>query len=391
MRWWWWWGASDADGENPAPTGLIPVAAAPGTMLYTDASVLRPLRAGAVWTYRGVQVYSGQARVPVEYSNAVRHVAAAADRVSEEGTNPFNGGPDSVTLALSGGAMHSLAAFETLPGRFETIDEIELRSPVRVNDQYTVMDRVFEDSGLDLDDDGRRDALGIAVYKMVIGQEAVALPHVPTIDAVRVRTYMVARYRLTSNGTYTDTVTATMDAWYAPGVGVVKLELDEPYDSLGFRMKSTETLVNWNGITEGIGALDSKPVFNAQGERLGRVVDAVSFKDHALVASQVRLESLPADGIALTALDGFGNVLSSQTYPSPWAMDLALVAMNGQANLIAPQGPTPALKMFSFDSSGAPTGASPVTLTTTQLANTTTGERVVAATSGSVLWVSWIA
>jgi hypothetical protein len=72
-------------------------------------------------------------------------------------------------------------------------------------------------------------------------------------------------------------------------------------------------------------------------------------------------------------------------------MYLALVRMNDQARLVAQEGPSQGLKMFSFDSAGVSTGAPAVTLTTTPISATATDERVVAATSGSVLWVAWVA
>jgi hypothetical protein len=376
-------GGTPGLGEPTAPSGLIPPEPALGAILYPDASVLRPMRDGATWTYRGVQTPGGGS--PIVYDDVVSHQAGAAGAVDETGTNPYNGGPESVTLSTAGGTVRTQTSLEIVPGHVQMVDDIELRSPVRIGDQYTSLDQEMSDGGLDVDGDGRNDAFAMAVYRRVIGQESVSLPHIPSIEAVHVRTYVLGRYRRSATGTYTDTASATLDLWYAPNIGVVKMSLDALMDSSGRRVSTTETLVAWDGVDTGLGALPTRRLTSGIDWPAGAVVSTAGFGTHALTLGLSG--SFAAHGMTLKAIDARGSVIGTHTYTDPWAAGVVLVRVGDQARVVSLQNS--GFEMFSYTSLGAATGAPKVHLAEVP-APTGRGEPFAAASSGNVVWLAWV-
>jgi hypothetical protein len=59
------------------------------------------------------------------------------------------------TIAYVGGTVQATSVLDLGNRDTQVVNEIELRSPVRVNDQYTVLDMHEADSGVDRDGDGR--------------------------------------------------------------------------------------------------------------------------------------------------------------------------------------------------------------------------------------------
>ncbi len=105
------------------------------------------------------------------YTNTITHVASSSG-VTESGTHPFNEEGESNPIRFEGGAYIStnqIAFSANTPA--QAVDLIELRSPVKVNDQYASIDKHIADSGADFDDDKVNDALDIALYSTVIGEE----------------------------------------------------------------------------------------------------------------------------------------------------------------------------------------------------------------------------
>ncbi len=176
---------------GPVTSGLLPVAPALGTTLETDVARLRVLRAGASWRYTGVvREVGAPARA---YTNVVTHSTTGAG-VTESGSNPLNEGADSQAVRIEAGAVKV-----TLPlnefGVARTIDFVELRAPVRVGDQITQFDERVADVIADLDGDGKREGLDIAIWTRVIGEESVDLLHRPGLRAVRLDTGIAFRLR----------------------------------------------------------------------------------------------------------------------------------------------------------------------------------------------------
>lgn len=90
-----------------AASGLVPVAPTPGATLYADAAALRVLRAGAVWTYHGIEQPSGTSSNEFRaYTNTVTH-AAAGTGIVESGSHPFNSDPENAPIRYQAGAYVS--------------------------------------------------------------------------------------------------------------------------------------------------------------------------------------------------------------------------------------------------------------------------------------------
>jgi hypothetical protein len=232
-------GGGDSSAPAPQTSGLVPAAPALGATLVSDATALRPLIPNGVWTYQGTE--SGAGAPSVTYTNTVTHQAAAGGAVSESGTNQANLGSYTQSVSHRSGEVHISSTLDLGNGQSETADQLELRSPVRVNDQVTILDAGGLDLGSDLDGDGRNELLDIASYSRVIGQETIDLVNNPGISAVRVTTFVVARVRATRGQSGTDT--STVDTWYAQGIGIVRINTDLP-TTTGARRLTSETLVS---------------------------------------------------------------------------------------------------------------------------------------------------
>jgi len=313
-------GGESAPAPIPAPpaartSGLVPVAPTTGTVLQTDATTLRVLRPGATWTYSGEDRPDGTSGAVVAYTNVVVHAQAAAG-VTELSSDGLHTGEDSVNVQATAGVVKSPQSFQpvsTAPP--ESIDAVELRSPVRTSDQYTLYDRHFDDAGLDLDGDRKNEAFDIAVWSRVIGTEVIDLPNRRAVQTVRVDTTLASRVRFSQTGVYGAVEQVVQSVWYATGVGIVQVQLDQPNRSAGGpRHLTTERLDTWDGLTEGLGSLPLQAAIVLGGEsaglRLQSPIDAVAFDDHAVVMSLIP-NRLAFDGVTLSVIDRSGRVSTS--------------------------------------------------------------------------------
>ncbi|MBW8898560.1 MAG: hypothetical protein JF619_10705 [Massilia sp.] len=305
-------------GQPGMTSGLVPVAPALGATLYADAAPLRVLRAGAVWTYHGIDKPAGESASEFKaYTNTVTH-ATVGNGIVEQGTQPFNSDPESNPIRYEGGSYIStnqIAFSDKTPA--QAINVIELRSPVKVNDQYVSLDKHIADSGADLDGDNVNDALDVAIYSTVIGEEAVDLPNRRQVKAVRVDMHLRARATLSKTGTTSPVYDAVQSTWYAPGVGVVKTRVDEPNHIASLpNHVVTEILENWDGVTEGLGhtatvSADASP----DSAPLQYFLGAVGFDTHAVAVGYIPGEPQAA-GLAVAQIDAHGNVVAKRRYTS---------------------------------------------------------------------------
>jgi len=311
-------GGASTSGEPAVTSGLVPVAPTLGATLYADAAPLRVLRAGAVWTYRGIDKPAGESASEFKaYTNTVSHTAAG-NGIVEQGTQPFNSDPESNPIRYEGGSYIStnqIAFSDKTPA--QTINVIELRSPVKVNDQYVSLDKHIADSGVDLDGDKVNDAIDVAVYSTVIGEEAVDLPNRRQVKAVRVDMHLRMRASLSKTGTTSPVYDAVQSTWYAPGVGVVKTRVDEPNHMASLpNHVVTETLENWDGVTEGLGHTATVPADSSPaGAPLQYFAGAVGFDTHAVAVGYIPEEPQVA-GLAVAQIDARGNVVAKRRYTS---------------------------------------------------------------------------
>jgi hypothetical protein len=234
-------GGGDTDDES-GPTGLVPTAPALGATLFNDATVLRPLVAGASWQYAGIAPDGGS------YTNVITQTSASPG-VTESGTNTFDGGPGSVHVAaVNGNIIQPDPIDANGDGIVDLANVIELRSPVRVNDQIVAIDQRLSNMVPDVDGDGRAEALDLATYSRVIGTEEVDLNGPPTQQAVRIDRITAARVVLSKDGQTLPTVTSTQTVWYAPSLGIVRRRMDQPSESGIGRDVTDERLTAWAGL-----------------------------------------------------------------------------------------------------------------------------------------------
>jgi microcompartment protein CcmK/EutM len=386
-------------------TGLVPPAPAPGATLYADAAPLRVLRDGAVWTYHGIDQPGGEGSTVTSfdaYTNVVRQ-AAAGTGVLESASDAFRSGADSSTLRFEGGAYKSTGQFAfSNKAKPLTVDVIELRSPVKVNDQYVSLDKHIADSGADFDGDGINDAFDAAVYSRVIGEEVLDLPNRGQVKAVRVDMTLRARVSYSMNHTYSPVYEAVQSNWYAPGIGIVKARVVTPNTQPSLANSvTTEILENWDGLTEGLGHTDTAaaiaPARSAlAGSGLQYLQDAVGFDTHA-VAVVYAPGQASATGLALAQLDSRGKVVAARRYertelfPSTqWFSQPRLLRVGDELRLFAFTGNNN-VSMVALDATGQRVLRPAVNvLFDPQISGDYEGMGYRVVADGAGIWIGWL-
>jgi hypothetical protein len=317
---------SSADGGSGL-TGLVPPAPAVGATLLADATSLRPLRAGAEWQYRS-NVSSGSAP-PVVYLTKTVHTAAAGGGVTETSTGGPAGTEPDVTIVSAEGSsivVREDGAFLGLPAGQQLVS-VELRSPVRADDQITLIDRVGVPAG-DLDGDRREDTVDVAAWSRVVGWEDLNLPELgATLRTLRVDINFVIRVKLASSAAASEPQTQRLSTWYAQGVGVVRRRETSTFDPV----TSDERLVAWDGMNEGLGVFE--PVAQRHGLSGTSIspwlpaawaAAAVDGGNAALVVTP-SLRPAISGGLTVAALDRRGRVTAVQDLPSLWPAHLSFL------------------------------------------------------------------
>lgn len=280
----------DGGGAYVSVTGLVPAAPTLGDTLLDDATVLRPLREGASWRYSRTSV-DGSGYTTGSNSMLVEQFNVSADGATEKVTGGAAVLDDTSTVTISSGTVKSVEQIDFAnTGLTETVTAVQLRSPLRVGDQYVIWDKHYENSGYDADGDGTADSMDVAMYARVIGEDTVVLPNLPTQQAVRVDTSVLVRMKTSRNGQFAPTFRTVAHVWYVKGIGIVRRDVASDIGGLaaGF---SQETLKSWDGVTEGLGMTDPVPLVVPitnqvfAGQRMTYVNDAKAFDfgDHVLL------------------------------------------------------------------------------------------------------------
>lgn len=280
-------GAGTSPSVPVSASGLLPAAPQKGAVLYADPTLLRPLRAGAVWTYNGT--HSSQSQTGTTAFTDVVTQTAASTGVTETASNLFNGGAgNTANVYAAGGRIINVSTIQfSVNGPLQPLTDTELSSPVQQNDQSTVLDQHITDSGLDADGDGKQDVLDVALYRLVVGNEQVEIPNHAALTAVRVDQVLLVRATFSSTGKQSSVVKSVQSTWYAAGIGVVRQRVTTPTTS-GVDDVDDEVLLSWDGVTEGLGAqfyAHAPVVSGLSGSATflsGRVVDALPLGDHGV-------------------------------------------------------------------------------------------------------------
>jgi len=390
-------GPGQDSGSGSSLSGLMPSAPALGGVLHSDARVLRPMRPASRWSYRGT-LREGAHALGVGYTNEVFHEPGSTNgAVREISSNSFNTGSDAIEYLTGPNAVTSYQKIDFGGGVVDSISAPELRSPVRAGDQYLVYDRRVENSGLDVDKDGKVDWLNIAVYRRVIGNEQVELSALGAVEAVRVDQVMLFRFTLSNSGTYTPIATIRQSDWYAPGVGVVKRRREHPLNAAGSELSvAVEELTKWDGGIEGWGALSpavlTPPSGPAAGLHLTYPIAAVALDHHVVVAS--RPPQSMSDGIAFTRLDARASAAETIVHTGPDAAHLVsgtFVGLGQQIAVLVDDRTSLGKRIVGFDSRGAPIADLRGTRLELGPDDVTNGQQTVwaAASDGTRLWVLW--
>ena len=305
-------------------TELIPTAPALGATLATDAATLRPIRDGARWSYRGV--YQASATSPQRrYETVTQQASTTPGAADETYSNAGNDGSGTQAISIGGGSVAYRDSIDFAgKGVAEVVNFVELRSPVRAGDQYTILDRRYSDTAIDADGDLRPDTLDIVIYGRVVGVETLTLDNLPPLKAVRVDTVIRSRVTLSKTGTATPVVEARIQTWYADGIGIVRQATSTPVGTVSDSSSTDETLVSWDGLTQGYGAMAAVPAvipatsadYPSRTVPYFAVYAAARLAGGALVATPRPDTTTNDPGALLTRLDLGGNVVSARAHAS---------------------------------------------------------------------------
>ncbi len=395
--------AGTATPANPsAPpvstTGLVPAAPAVGASLYADAGVLRPLRDGGAWKYRGTAV-AGPGIEPITYLTTTSQVSTVAGAATETSTNAANGGSVSTALSIVAGQVSNSQPVDFAgKGTPEPLKLIELRSPVREGDQVTILDRHYTDTAIDADGDGKTDALDVGVYSKVIGIEAVVLPNLPAVQAVRVDTVVLSRVIYSSNGQMSPVVQGTQQTWYAAGVGIVRQTTSTPTASNNGVATTDEMIVSWDGGTSGFGAMETlsatipatSGVYPGQKlpADLSASLSAFAFGDHALVVTTT--PDITTTGTLVSTVDLRGRVTGTQLLQGNSSPLMVRALRDGLVLVNRSCIDGVDCSLVRVDASGAVVGSAdgaPVRLSGAHVSSQVT--RLAVAADDSTLWFLW--
>jgi hypothetical protein len=253
-------GGGGGGGDSSGTTGLVPTdLPTAGATLYADATVLRPLVAGARWTYQGTMQLNLEPLATSEaYVDVITHTKDSTG-VRETADNLDNAGSTEQRVYHEAGSVRNVADVDLGNGISLPVDTLELRSPVRVNDQYTVFDQRLK-TGTDFDEDGVNDAVELGVYSRVVGQVLKDVGALHQASVVTVSTTYRMRAKFSKSGNYSDVVTLAQTTEYVSGLGVVLRRFDAPGAEEGLRDLTTETLVGWDGIQYAAGTISAPMV-----------------------------------------------------------------------------------------------------------------------------------
>ncbi|MBP6676395.1 MAG: hypothetical protein KA185_14025 [Vitreoscilla sp.] len=284
-------------------------------------------------------------------------------------------------------------------GSPELVQFVELRSPVRLGDQFTTLDRRYTDTNIDLDGDQKPDTLEVAIFGRVEGVEPIALPNLPELTAVRVDITMRQRVTYSASGQLSPVVEVRVQTWYASGVGIVQQRLTTPTPLGNDYSIWEEQLASWDGVDKGFGAMPplivkfpaDSPVLPGLGVGYGRIVGAATFADHALVV----MSSMPDTGALIARLDNRGRAVSGRIHDTVKSQEGQFVGfaqglLHLRPSTTASYQRLPVMELTRFDEDGAllgEVGGAKIDLKGGRVDPVV--DSYVGAVDGSTLWLLW--
>jgi hypothetical protein len=197
-----------------------------------------PLTADARWV-----VYTDEAPVPNVVSVAgPRSTGGGTGIVLQTIDGAGNPVSDTVYVSMASGVRRFAGSGADLIER--AFDGIELlRLPARAGEQVVQIDGI-QPAGADLDGDGRADSLAVRSEWLAVARESVTTPAGAFADCLHTRrsAHVIVNY---SSGVAPVSLTWTIDTWFAPHVGPVKMVT--AYDGPGVHTTSTEQVGAYRG------------------------------------------------------------------------------------------------------------------------------------------------
>jgi hypothetical protein len=305
----------------PGSSSLIPQANTAGIVLYEDTAQLRMLSSPGTRTYRGSDDADSGRSTPVVYTNKVSLAVADDGRYTERHSNLLNGGASTLgAVRIENGAVLAsmqIAFREGAPKLTELLTE--LRGPVRAGDQFGAFERKNVDIGVDLDGDRINETATVAQYSRVMDNRETSVPVRVSVVALRVETQLMVQVTPSSTRLPGPVWKSVRNTWYAPGLGIVRRSLEQPNPIAGKPDRVvSEVLEEWDGGTEGIGALPTQvPLAPAStafaGKRLQFPQAVAGFPTHAVVAASVADRQI-SRGIVLAQIDPRGAIVAARDY-----------------------------------------------------------------------------
>lgn len=372
-------------------SGFVPTAPSPVETLYSDAATLRPMRDEALWVYRGVRTQGSSKTVYAAFRQTVAELSGFSERFS----SPLEGASEVRTLSTANGVV-MLQSGMGLPTGVRAGSVVELRSPVRRDDQVTLLDQAGIALAEDLDNDKKTDTIDVGAWSRVIGNEDIDLPEMgKTMRALRVDVTVVSRVQMSSKATPEATKTVVESTWYAPDLGVIRRSTSTTTSTGTTNVQTDERLQYWDGVDRGIGLVPSVPIAVSGGSPgvgpwLSMPVSAVRSGKQAFLLSQ---RSTGATGVTLSVLDLRGRVVATvdhsdidvaslpQTDLMPLGDGVGMVFKEAGVYLDPYQLEN--LRLVRFDAQGQRVGSA-------WLVDGAVPGTLKAASDGSTVWVSWV-
>jgi hypothetical protein len=389
--------------SGPQVSGLLPAPPVLGPVLADDALAMRPVRDGSTWAYSGSKLaYKGAAAIA--YSTVTKQ-SVSDNLVVEASTNSSNDGADTQNLSLAQGVVSTTARLDLAgKGQAQNVKFIELRSPVRLGDQYTILDQRFADTNIDADGDKKSDILDAVIYARVMGRELLQLPGLPLLTAIRVDTTVQTRVIYSSNGQSSAVAQSTVQSWYAAGIGLVRQVSSLPTASGTDTETIEESLVYWDGGIAGFGAMPSQgatiPATNSdypgQPLPLGDIAGTATMGDHALIVTRLPGAGAYSPGGLISRIDLRGQVQSAFSYPGMLVGEGQILGhANGLLHVRVPYTASgdllPKVEISRFNTDGRLVGslAGAVIDLRGGRSNAWVFTKPEAAVDGSTLWLFW--
>jgi hypothetical protein len=348
----------------------VPTPGVLGATLFARGSDVRPVRANAKWVYHSHDFDFG----PSDYWVTARSGASANQVIETTSDDPAGTTATTVTQETDGSIRVSAPISLGGPSLF-TIAGYELRSPVRVNDQYVLFDG--EVNNVDADGDGRADRVKVAYWRVVVGHEQITLPNQPVMPpSLRVDSFVAVEVTPSGGGGPVRVDLQTSN-WYQAGVGLVRVTV--PSSVAGRAYDVEDVLTGWDGVVEGRGYITQpEQVVDAMLTPLRSAQSAVALTDGVLVATASGLHRLDRNGVFQATLP-----------PPPIANGYRLLGTT--TGILAVSGVWPTMQLHSFSGQGqyvATTGSfnfangRPTTLSEV-------GQAFAAHPANPWLWVAW--